>query len=233
MSKKATLIMMRHGQSEWNKHNLFTGWVDVPLSRKGVEEAIEAGKKIAHIPIDYIFTSTLFRAQMTAMISMAYHRLGKAPYFVEPEKNKPEEWFQIHDENVKKYCIPVIKAWQLNERMYGNLQGLNKQKTIERFGEEQVQKWRRSFDVSPPEGESLAMTAERTLPYFTEYVLPVLQQGKNIFLVAHGNSLRSIVMYLDHLSKEQVVELELGTGELLFYTFMDNTWGKNDISRSS
>ncbi|HEV3269256.1 MAG TPA: 2,3-bisphosphoglycerate-dependent phosphoglycerate mutase [Candidatus Rhabdochlamydia sp.] len=232
MSKKATLIMMRHGQSEWNKHNLFTGWVDIPLSQKGIEEAIEAGKRIAHIPIDYVFTSTLFRAQMTAMISMAYHQSGRVPYFIEPEKNKPEEWSQIHDESVKKKCIPVVKAWQLNERMYGDLQGLNKQKTIEQFGKEQVQKWRRSFDITPPEGESLAMTAGRTIPYFKEYILPILQEGKNVFIAAHGNSLRSIVMYLDHLSKEQVVELELATGEPILYTFVHNTWEKNDISRS-
>lgn len=230
MLKKATLIMMRHGQSEWNKHNLFTGWVDIPLSQKGIEEAIVAGKKIANIPIDYIFTSTLIRAQMTAMISMAYHQSKKVPYFIEPEKNKPEEWSQIHDENVKKSCIPVVKAWQLNERMYGNLQGLNKQKTIEQFGFSQVQKWRRSFDISPPEGESLLMTTERTIPFFTGSILPLLQKGHNVFIVAHGNSLRSIVMYLDGLTKEQVVELELGTGEPLFYTFTHNSWEKNDLS---
>lgn len=233
MSKKATLIMMRHGQSEWNKHNLFTGWVDIPLSQKGIEEAIVAGKKIADIPIDYIFTSTLIRAQMTAMISMAYHLSKRVPCFIEPEKNKPEEWSQIHDESVKKSCIPVVKAWQLNERMYGNLQGLNKQKTIEQFGSSQVQKWRRSFDVPPPGGESLSMTTERTIPFFTESILPLLQKGYNVFIAAHGNSLRSIVMYLDGLTKEQVVELELATGEPLFYTFAHNSWEKNDLSRSS
>lgn len=229
MSKKATLIMMRHGQSEWNKHNLFTGWVDIPLSQEGIEEAIKAGKSIAHIPIDYIFTSTLIRAQMTAMISMAYHQSSRVAYFIEAEKNKPEEWSQIHDESVKKNCIPVVKAWQLNERMYGDLQGLNKQKTSEKFGKEQVQKWRRSFDISPPNGESLAMTTERTIPYFKECILPLLQKGKNVFISAHGNSLRSIVMYLDQLSKDQVVELELATGEPLFYTFTHNSWKKNDL----
>lgn len=233
MSKKAILIMMRHGQSEWNKHNLFTGWVDIPLSQKGIEEAMIAGKNIAHIPIDYIFTSTLIRAQMTAMISMAYHQSGRVPYFIETEKDKPEEWSQIHDESVKKNCIPVVKAWQLNERMYGDLQGLNKQKTTEQFGREQVQKWRRSFDISPPNGESLAMTTQRTIPYFKESILPILQKGQNVFIAAHGNSLRSIVMYLDELSKEQVVELELATGKPLFYTFTHNSWEKNDLSRSS
>lgn len=232
MSKKAVLIMMRHGQSEWNKHNLFTGWVDIPLSQRGIEEAIIAGKEIANIPIDYIFTSTLIRAQMTAMISMAYHHSGRVPYFIEHEKSKPEEWAQIHDETVKKNCIPVVKAWQLNERMYGDLQGLNKQRTIEQFGANQVQKWRRSFDIAPPKGESLSMTTQRTIPYFKKCILPLLQKGHNIFIAAHGNSLRSIVMYLDSLSEEQVVQLELATGKPLFYTFINNSWERNDLSRS-
>jgi 2,3-bisphosphoglycerate-dependent phosphoglycerate mutase len=230
MSKKSILIMMRHGQSEWNKRNLFTGWVDIPLSQQGIEEAIIAGKKIADIPIDYIFTSTLIRAQMTAMISMAYHHSGRVPCFIDPQGNKPDDWFQIRDDNVRKSCTPVVKAWQLNERMYGDLQGLNKQKTIEQFGAVQVQKWRRSFDVAPPNGESLSMTIQRTIPYFTESILPLLQAGHNVLIAAHGNSLRSIVMYLDDLTKEQVVDLELATGEPLFYTFMNNSWKKNDLS---
>lgn len=228
MSKKpAKLIMMRHGQSEWNKLNLFTGWVDIPLSAEGVKESIEGGKKIAHLPIDVIFTSTLVRAQTTAVLAMLEHSSGKVPCFLHPNEGKLEEWSKIYSEAAKESCIPTHIAWQLNERMYGQLQGMNKQEMREKFGAEQVHRWRRSFDEAPPEGESLAMTAARTIPYFQEMILPLLIAGKNVFISAHGNSLRSIVMFLDHLTKEQVVELELATGEPVLYTFIGDKWSKD------
>jgi len=223
----ASLIMMRHGQSEWNKLNLFTGWVDIPLSVQGVEEAIEGGKKIAHIPIDAIFTSSLIRGQMTAMLAMMHHKSGKVPCVQHRGEGKLEEWSHIYSEATQKQCIPVYCAWQLNERMYGKLQGLNKQQTREQFGEQQVHIWRRSFDQAPPEGESLEKTAQRTIPYFQETILPLLKAGKNVFIAAHGNSLRSIVMFLDGLSKEQVVQLEIATGEPIFYTFRSDRWNRD------
>ncbi len=225
--KAAKLIMMRHGQSEWNKLNLFTGWVDIPLSVKGVEESIEGGKKIAHLPVDIIFTSSLIRAQMTAMLAMIYHSSGKVPCVQHPNEGKLEEWAKIFSQSAEESCVPVYCAWQLNERMYGELQGLNKRETMDKFGEEQVHIWRRSFDQAPPEGESLEMTAARTIPYFVEKILPLLKEGKNVFIAAHGNSLRSIVMFLDNLSKEQVVKLELATGEPLLYTFHGEKWSKD------
>jgi 2,3-bisphosphoglycerate-dependent phosphoglycerate mutase len=228
MSKKvAKLTMMRHGQSEWNKKNIFTGWVDIPLSREGVQEAIEGGKKIAHLPIDVIFVSTLIRAQMSAMLAMLQHKSEKVPCFLHPNEGKLEEWAQIYSESAKDQCIPVYTAWQLNERMYGRLQGMNKQEMREKYGDEQVHRWRRSFNEAPPEGESLAMTAERTIPYFQEMILPLLKQGKNVFISAHGNSLRSIIMFLDRLTKEQVIALELATGEPVVYTFSGQTWSKD------
>ena len=228
MSKKQTrLIMLRHGQSEWNRLNLFTGWVDIPLSSQGIQEAMEAGKKIAHIPIDVIFVSSLIRSQMTAMLAMANHSSGKVPIVLHPNEGKLETWAQIYSESAKEECLPVITAWQLNERMYGRLQGMHKQEMRTKFGEEQVQRWRRSFDEAPPEGESLAMTAERSVPYFKEQILPYLRQGKNVFISAHGNSLRSIMMFLDNLSKEEVVKLELATGVPVLYTFEDETWSKD------
>ncbi len=226
-SKVAKLIMMRHGQSQWNKLNLFTGWVDIPLSVKGIEESIEGGKKIKDVPIDVIFTSSLIRGQMTAMLAMLYHKSGKVPCIQHPGEGKLEEWAGIFSEAAKSSCLPVYCAWQLNERMYGKLQGLNKQETMDKFGKEQVQIWRRSFNQAPPEGESLEMTAARTIPYFQENILPLLREGKNVFIAAHGNSLRSIAMFLDNLSKEEVVQLELATGEPILYTFSGNKWSKD------
>lgn len=213
------LILMRHGQSQWNLHNLFTGWVDIPLSLKGVEEALEGGKKIADIPIDIIFTSSLIRAQMTAMLVMNVHRSGKVPVILHPGEGKLEEWAQIYNPAAEAQTIPVIRAWELNERMYGELQGLNKAETAAKYGADQVQIWRRSFDVPPPNGESLEMTAARSIPYFENQVMPHLQAGRNVFIAAHGNSLRSIMMKLDNLTPDQVVNLELATGHPVVYDF--------------
>lgn len=220
------LIMMRHGQSRWNELNLFTGWVDVPLSAKGMEEAIEGGKKISDIPIDLIFTSSLIRAQQTAMIAMLYHSSGKVPVIQHSGQGKLEEWSLIYSEKAHKETVPVYCAWEINERMYGELQGLNKAETMEKFGKEQVQIWRRSYDVAPPGGESLEMTAARSIPYFKEQIVPALKNGLNVFIAAHGNSLRSIIMYLDNLSKEEVVKLELATGEPILYEYADHQFTK-------
>ena len=215
----AKLIMLRHGQSVWNKKNLFTGWVDIPLSLQGIEEALEAGRKIKDFPIDVIYTSSLIRASMTAMLAMTQHSSGKVPVITHPGEGKMDSWSKIYSEQAKKDCIPVICAWELNERMYGELQGLNKAETAEKFGAEQVHIWRRSFDVAPPGGESLAMTAARSIPYFDKEIVPLLKKGQNVFISAHGNSLRSIMMELDGLSKEQVVALELATGVPVIYEF--------------
>tara|TARA_B100000029_G_scaffold73303_1_gene65141 strand:- start:5096 stop:5704 length:609 start_codon:yes stop_codon:yes gene_type:complete len=188
----ASLILIRHGQSVWNASNRFTGWTDVDLSDKGVIEAQEAGRQLSETRIDVIHTSDLIRAQRTAEIVMQ------------------------HNESSSE-AVPTRYDWRLNERHYGALQGLNKAETAERHGAEQVQIWRRSFDVAPPEGESLEMTAERTIPYFTEEILPDLENGKNVLVSAHGNSLRSIVMYIEGLSSEEIVSLEIPTGVPLFY----------------
>jgi 2,3-bisphosphoglycerate-dependent phosphoglycerate mutase len=220
------LIMMRHGESEWNKKNLFTGWVDVPLSVKGIEEALNGGKLIKDFPIDVIFTSTLMRAEMTAMLVMSEHHSKKVPVILHVGEDKLQEWGAIYSEETKQQIIPVIRSWELNERMYGQLQGLNKEKTAEKFGADQVKIWRRSFDIAPPGGESLAMTAERSIPYFKEKIIPWLEQDFNVFISAHGNSLRSIIMYLDGLSKEEVVHLELGTGVPIIYSYSKGSFMK-------
>lgn len=220
-AKEAALILIRHGESLWNEKNLFTGCVDVPLTKKGVEEAIEAGKRISNIPVDMIYTSSLIRAQMTAMLAMTQHRRGKVPIIKHNESEQAKLWSEIYSEETIKQSIPVVTAWQLNERMYGELQGLNKQETADRYGKDKVHEWRRSYDIPPPNGESLEMCAERAVAYFREQIEPRLQSGKNIMIAAHGNSLRSIIMYLDKLTSQEVISLELSTGIPLLYIFKE------------
>ncbi len=212
------LILLRHGQSEWNKRNIFTGWIDIPLSSEGIEEAFEAGREIQDLPIDLIFTSTLIRGIMTAMLAMTLHRSKKVPEIIHQEE-KFQEWHRCYDEEAKSTLIPAYQAWQLNERMYGVLQGKNKEQMREEYGAEQVHIWRRSFNIPPPQGESLKMTAERTIPYFETEILPQLKKGKNVLISAHGNSLRSIVMKLDGLNEEEVLKLEIPTGKPLIYEY--------------
>ncbi|KAL0699846.1 hypothetical protein Bca4012_055968 [Brassica carinata] len=225
-SNEAALILIRHGESLWNAKNLFTGCVDVPLTEKGVEEAIEAGKRISNIPIDIIFTSSLIRAQMTAMLAMIQHRRKKVPIILHNESDQAKSWSQVFSEETKDQSVPVIPAWQLNERMYGELQGLNKQETAERYGKQQVHEWRRSYDIPPPKGESLEMCAERAVAYFEDNIEPKLAAGKNVMIAAHGNSLRSIIMYLDKLTCKEVISLELSTGIPLLYIFKDGKFMK-------
>lgn len=220
-SNEVALILIRHGESLWNEKNLFTGCVDVPLTKKGVEEAIEAGKRISNIPVDMIYTSSLIRAQMTAMLAMTQHRRRKVPIFIHNESEQARSWSQIFSEDTNKQSIPVVAAWQLNERMYGELQGLNKQETADRYGKEQVHEWRRSYDIPPPNGESLEMCAQRAVAYFKDQIEPQLLCGQNVMIAAHGNSLRSIIMYLDKLTSQEVISLELSTGIPMLYIFKE------------
>ena len=175
----ADLILIRHGQSVWNAENRFTGWTDVDLSDRGVKEAEEAGIELRNQVIDVIHTSDLIRAKRTAKIVILANVCSK--------------------ETVTK------SDWRLNERNYGALQGLNKAETAEKHGAEQVRIWRRSFDVAPPEGESLEMTAKRTIPYFEEEIRPDLESGMSVLVSAHGNSLRSIVMHIEGISPNDIV----------------------------
>ena len=184
------LILLRHGQSQWNLENRFTGWVDVPLSPKGEAEARAAGEKLAGRRIDVLFTSVLKRAIDTATLAFAAARIA------EPR---------------------TIRDAALNERMYGDLQGLNKAEAAKKWGDAQIKIWRRSYDVQPPGGESLADTAARVLPYWESQIRPELVAGRNVLVAAHGNSLRALVMHLDGLTREQVLELEIPTGAPLLY----------------
>ncbi len=225
MGREGSLILLRHGASVWNDKNLFTGWVDIPLSPRGVEESLKAAKVIAKHRIDAIFTSSLIRAQMTAMLAMIDHE--KIPYVQHSGEGALEEWGVVHSQEAKEGMVPVIIAWQLNERMYGQLQGMNKDEMRRRYGEQQVKRWRRSYDEAPPEGESLKMTSERTIPYFQEEILPLVEKGEHVFIVAHGNSLRSIVMMLENLSPAQVVELEIPTGVPWIYQREQGEWRRH------
>ncbi len=225
LEKKPLLILMRHGQSVWNQKNLFTGWVDIPLSEKGIKEALEGGEKIKKIPLDVIFTSSLIRAHMTLLLAMLPHASKKVPVFIHEDK-KRFQWSQIHYQKAEKGTIPVYSSWKLNERMYGNLQGMNKEDARKQYGKEQVKIWRRSFDIAPPEGESLKDTAKRALPFFFKNIEPFLQNKKTVFLVAHGNSLRAILMKLENLDKKQILELEIPTGEPIIYRYQRGQYTK-------
>src|SRR5690606_1508784 len=179
------LVIVRHGQSEWNKANIFTGWIDVDLTEEGVAEAKRAGELLKEYKFDEAFSSTLKRANRT--LDIILDAIG-----------------QTH--------IPITHSEKLNERMYGDLQGKNKDECRVEFGEEQVHIWRRSFDVPPPGGESLKDTLERVTPYFENVIEPELRKGKDIIITAHGNSLRSLIMRLEDIAPENIVSVEIPTG---------------------
>ena len=192
--KSRNLVLVRHGQSEWNAKNLFTGWKDPGLTNQGVSEAKNAGKLILeqNIEFDVMYTSMLIRAQKTGDIILGILN---------------------HKE------IPIIKNEALNERHYGSLAGLNKDDARKKWGDEQVHIWRRSFDMPPPDGESLKDTADRVLPYFEAEIMPKVVSGSSILIAAHGNSLRALIMKLDSISPEDIVELEIPTGAPIQYEF--------------
>jgi 2,3-bisphosphoglycerate-dependent phosphoglycerate mutase len=186
------LVLVRHGQSEWNLKNLFTGWRDVDLTEQGVKEAQEAGRKLKAQGLTFgtAFTSALKRAQRT--LDLMLDELGQTK-------------------------IPVIRNEALNERDYGDLSGLNKDDARKKWGEEQVHIWRRSYDIAPPGGESLKDTLARTLPYYVENILPHVLCGERVLVAAHGNSLRALVMVLEKLSPEGILKREIGTGVPIIY----------------
>ena len=192
--KNRNLILVRHGQSEWNAKNLFTGWKDPGLTEIGLKEAKNAGLLINKIGIAFnkMFTSNLMRAQKTGLIIL---------------------------DTIDQSDIQIIKNESLNERNYGSLAGLNKDDAREKWGEEQVHIWRRSFDIPPPDGESLKNTAERVLPYFNSVIMPRIKNGDNILIAAHGNSLRALIMQLDGISDQDIVKLEIPTGAPIHYAF--------------
>ena len=220
------LVLLRHGESMWNKKNVFTGWVDVPLSNEGIQEALAAGKKFAAVNFDIIYTSTLVRAMQTTMLFMANNKNNKVPIVIHEQNDQQSKWSKIYCPDMHQEIIPVYTDWHLNERYYGELQGYNKAKTAKIYGQEQVHLWRRSYDIPPPNGECLKDTATRTIPFFTAKIIPLLKQNKNVLVVAHGNSLRSIVMHLDNLSTQEVIDLEIPTGVPILYHYQNGKFSK-------
>jgi len=194
------LVLVRHGQSEWNEKNLFTGWKDPGLTQKGIEEAKKTGHQLNKLGLnfDIMHTSALMRAQLTGQIILD----------------------ELGQENLE-----TIKNQALNERDYGELTGLNKDEARDNFGVDQIQIWRRSYDVPPPGGESLKDTYNRVIPYFENEIIPLVKD-KNVLISAHGNSLRALVKYLDNISEEDITKLEIATGEPIFYKFTDGKFIK-------
>jgi 2,3-bisphosphoglycerate-dependent phosphoglycerate mutase len=207
MAEAGLLVLVRHGQSEWNLKNLFTGWRDPPLTEQGIIESHEAGKKLRALGLkfDIAFTSDLKRAQQTN--DLILQELGQSG-------------------------LQTIRDKALNERDYGELSGLNKAEAAEKFGPEQIHVWRRSFDIPPPGGESLKDTAARVLPYYHEKILPLVKQGKTVLVSAHGNSLRALIMELEKLSPTEIVRRELSTGAPLIYKIdvKGEVTGKQDLA---
>jgi 2,3-bisphosphoglycerate-dependent phosphoglycerate mutase len=190
------LVLVRHGQSEWNKKNLFTGWRDPDLTEKGVAEAKRAGELLKQqgFHFDIAFTSALFRAQRTLDLLLA---------------------------ELDQTDLEIIRDQALNERDYGDLSGLNKDDARRKWGEEQVLIWRRSYDIAPPGGESLKDTAQRVLPFYKQNIWPKVQAGQNVIVAAHGNSIRALIMYLEELSALQILEREVATGQPIIYRLTD------------
>jgi 2,3-bisphosphoglycerate-dependent phosphoglycerate mutase len=186
------LVIVRHGQSQWNLENRFTGEVDVPLTPAGRQEAKDAGLKLKGYHFAKSFTSVLVRAQETLDIILA---------------------------EIGELSMEIVRDKALNERNYGDLQGLNKAETAKKFGDHQVELWRRSYDIAPPGGESLKDTAARVIPYYEKFIQPCLVAGDNILVVAHGNSLRALVMHLENISPETIATLNIPTGVPRLYTF--------------
>lgn len=211
------LFLIRHGQSIWNLQNRFTGWVDVSLSQQGVIEAQQAALLLADEHFDVAFTPTLLRAQ-----DSLYEILRQNHYCAQYVRvhEQSSEWYEHFtpgkgDTNVLKIYI----SEKLNERYYGDLQGLNKDWASQHYGAGQVHLWHRSYDVPPPNGESLQMTAARTIPYYRERIVPYLQNGESVLISAHGNSLRSIIMHIEQMTPQQILDYELATGATHMYTF--------------
>ncbi len=192
MTEYGELILVRHGQSQWNLENRFTGWTEIDLTEVGKEEARHAGELLKNYHFDHAFTSALSRAQETLRIILSV--TGQTD-------------------------VPIDRDKALNERHYGDLQGLNKEETAEKFGRELVHQWRRSYDVAPPGGESLKDTRARVMPYYEAHILPLLKAGKKVLVVAHGNSLRALVMALDNIPEQEIPDLNIPTGAPLRYLF--------------
>jgi len=217
------LILLRHFKSQWNLENRFAGWTDGPLCEEGKEEAGEIAGKISQFKIDKIYTSPLFRNQDTVV--RVFENSQKYPFFIHLDGGRMQKWGNFAD--ISQNNILVYVSEKLNERYYGNLQGLNKEETKKQYGEEKVQLWRRSFDLAPPGGESLKDVFKRTTPFFKKYIEKDLKEEKNVLIVASHNSLRAIVKYVEKISDNDIINLEIPYGGLIEYEFDESLKLKN------
>ncbi|MCC7304567.1 2,3-diphosphoglycerate-dependent phosphoglycerate mutase [bacterium] len=209
-----SLVMVRHGQSRWNASNRFTGWVDVTLSVRGIREAQECGDKLKDTEFDVAFTSELIRAQQTLFTILSrQNKTGIVVHTADKDALTLTSNFMTLED------IPIYVTHKLNERHYGLLQGLDKAEVKIKYGEQQVMDWRRGYMAQPPEGESLEDVYKRAVPYFKNTVMPYVASGKNVIVSGHGNSLRAIVKYIENITDEQIVNLDLPTGEVIRYEF--------------
>ena len=229
----AELHLIRHGRSVWNAANRFTGWVDVPLSLEGIEEAHSVGRTMSDAALDEVYCSSLVRAQMTAMIALTHHESGRVPILVDDQRRPPwsgeasemieEGWNRVGPESDTTDFIQIQVDSRLNERHYGDLAGLDKAETARIHGEEQVHLWRRGLNVRPPNGESLQMTITRVQPFVQEVLSPALDAGRNVAIFAHGNSLRGIVKMIESVGDESISMVEIPTGVPWKYTWVSST----------
>ncbi|MCD6270352.1 histidine phosphatase family protein [bacterium] len=213
------LVLIRHGDSFWNKegYNCFTGWVDVANLPSGINKLIKSAKVLSDFKFDIAFTSELYRGIETTLIILSHNRVSGTPIILHKNDIVSKKSIFFH-KDFKRF-VPIIKNWRLNERYYGKLQGMNKDKARKIYGKEQVFLWRRSYQVAPPGGECLKDTERRVVPYFKKEMLPYLKNGKNVLVGAHGNSLRALVKFLDGISPEEVEKLEIKKGIPLFYKY--------------
>lgn len=220
----AKLILLRHFQSQWNLENRFTGWVDVPLCQEGLDKVPAVGRKLSQFQLDVIYSSPLVR-NLDSVLKISAH-LRKYPIF-QHLKGKMKDWG--HFAEIAKTHIPVYISEALNERYYGKLQGLNKEEEMKKYGQEKVRLWRRSFKIAPPGGENLKDVYQRAVPFFQKYIEKDLKEGKNVLVVASHNSLRAIIKYLEKISDDDIINVEVPYAGLLSYEFEQGKylWARN------
>jgi len=219
----AKLFLLRHLKSQWNEENRFTGWIDIPLSKKETQKVRELAEKIPLSEIDKIYSSPLFRNEDT--VAKIFESSNKYPVFIHLDKGKMKDWGHFKD--ISKEGVLVFVSEKLNERYYGQLQGENKDETIKKYGAKIVRLWRRSYNTAPPGGESLADVYKRAIPFYRKFVEKDLKQGKNVLIVASHNSLRAIVKYVEKIPDKDVFNLEIPYAGLREYDFTkDNKYNK-------
>jgi len=211
----AKLILLRHLESRWNLENRFTGWVDVPLCQEGIARAGETARKVFQYDIDTAYSSPLIRNQDTLVKIL--EQVGKYPIFIHLDKGRMKDWGKYTD--IGEFDLPVYISEALNERYYGKLQGLNKAEAAQKYGEETIHLWRRSFDKGPPGGESLKDTVKRTMPFYKKYIEKDLKKRKNVLVVASHNSLRAIIKHVEKITDEEIIGVEVPYAGIIVYEF--------------